>query len=172
MEMTDTYIPGAPPGAARPRKAAADALRLAAARAAGRPAPASAPRADAGGTALGVARRTHTSARARLPELVPADHKEERRPFVGIDLRSDAVQDEETRFAHRAETRSEVARLTVYAMNATLMIMAFPVGFALLVFNILGGENLRTTAHAMALTGLGIAVSGMAGISTGAFGIL
>jgi hypothetical protein len=156
----------------RPRKAAADALRLAAARAAGRSAPAFAATAPAGDIAPRPARRAHLSARARLPELVPADHKEERRPFVGIDMRSDAVQEEETRFAHRAETRSEVARLTVYAMNATLMIMAFPVGFALLVFNILGGENLRTTAHAMALTGLGIALSGVAGVSTGAFGIL
>lgn len=175
MIMTDTYIPGAPPGAARPRNAAADALRLAAARAAGRSAPPSALVAAADSPVRPAARspqRTHLSGGARLPELLPADHKEERRPFVGIDMRSDAVQDEETRFAHRAETRNEIARLTVYAMNATLMIMAFPVGFALLVFNILGGENLRTTAHAIALTGLGIALSGMAGVGTGAFGLL
>lgn len=167
MTMTDTYIPAAPPafppGAPRTRKAAADALRLAAARTAGRTAPETVPAA---------ARRSHLPARARLPELAPAATPETRRAFAGLDLHSEAVQDEETRFSRRAETKSEIARLTVYTMNATLMVMAFPVGFALLVFNILGGENLRTTAHAMALTGFAIALSGMAGISTGAFGLI
>ena len=61
--------------------------------------------------------------------------------------------------------------LTVYALNGILMLMAFPIGFALLVFNILGGENLRTTAHAIALTGLGTALSAATGTGTALFGI-
>ena len=51
-----------------------------------------------------------------------------------------------------------MARLTVYALNAAIMVFYFPLGFGLLIFNILGGENLRTTAHALALTGLGSAL--------------
>ncbi len=51
------------------------------------------------------------------------------------------------------------ARLTVYALNLTVMVFALPIGLALLFLNILGGENLRTTAHVMALTGLFSALS-------------
>lgn len=54
----------------------------------------------------------------------------------------------------RVEHPDAVARLTVYALNLTVMVFALPVGLALLFLNILGGENLRTTAHAMALTGM------------------
>ncbi len=77
-----------------------------------------------------------------------------------------SAQDEPTDFRDRAESRDPVARLTVYALNAAVMLFFFPLGMALLIFNILGGENLRTTAHALALTGLGtaIAATGQAGI--------
>ena len=44
-------------------------------------------------------------------------------------------------------------------MNMIVIVMALPVGLALLAFNILGGENLRTTAHVIALTGMGAALS-------------
>lgn len=56
--------------------------------------------------------------------------------------------------AQREEHADFVARLTVYVMNLTIMVFSLPVGLALLVMNIVGGENLRTTAHVMALTGL------------------
>lgn len=46
-----------------------------------------------------------------------------------------------------------VEQTTVYVMTITLMVLAFPVGFALLIYNILRGENLRTTARVMALNG-------------------
>jgi hypothetical protein len=171
MTLTDTYIPEAPPMAMPTRKAAADALRLAAARVGGRvPAQAVRPKRPARRQAPAPAAMT---AAQRLPELVPAEAPAApRRAFSGIDMRSDAIIDEETRFAHREEAKSEVAKLTVYTLNAILMVMAFPVGFALLVFNILGGENLRTTAHAIALTGLAIALSAAAGTGTAIFGII
>ena len=54
----------------------------------------------------------------------------------------------------REEHQDLTARLTVYALNLTVMVFALPVGLALLFMNIIGGENLRTTAHVMALTGL------------------
>ena len=69
-----------------------------------------------------------------------------------------SAQPETTVFDERAESRDSMARLTVYVLNAAVLIMAFPVGFGLLMFNILGGENLRTTAHVLALTGLGTAL--------------
>lgn len=51
-------------------------------------------------------------------------------------------------------------KLTVYVMSMTLMVVAFPVGFAMMIYNILAGENLRATARAMALTGVGFAIAG------------
>lgn len=59
----------------------------------------------------------------------------------------------------REEHSDLTARATVYVMNATIMVFTLPLGLALLAFNIIGGENLRTTAHLMALTGLFMALS-------------
>lgn len=55
--------------------------------------------------------------------------------------------------------RTFIARATVYVMNLIVIVMALPVGLGLLFFNILFGANLRTTAHVIALTGMGIALS-------------
>jgi hypothetical protein len=100
---------------------------------------------------------------ALLPELAPADPEEAYDEDTAADhamlsFTSASIVDESTDFRERIETESTVARLTVYTLNATIMVFAFPIGFGLLMFNILGGENLRTTAHAMALTGLALAL--------------
>lgn len=63
----------------------------------------------------------------------------------------------------RAETKTYVARATVYVMNLIVLVMALPVGLALLFFNIFFGENLRTTAHVIALTGMAMALATMPG---------
>jgi len=55
-------------------------------------------------------------------------------------------------------TENPLARLIAYTLNFVLLILAFPVGFAMLIVNVLGGANLRTTVHVLALTGLAIAV--------------
>ena len=59
----------------------------------------------------------------------------------------------------REEHNDLTARITVYVMNLTIMMFTLPLGLALLAFNIIGGENLRTTAHIMALTGMFMAIS-------------
>ncbi|MDJ1009523.1 MAG: hypothetical protein QNJ13_17050 [Paracoccaceae bacterium] len=76
-----------------------------------------------------------------------------------IELTHDSVHDEEISPTRREEARNEIARLTVYVLNAILMFISFPLGMAVLLFNILGGENLRTTAHAIALAGMATALS-------------
>jgi len=55
-------------------------------------------------------------------------------------------------------TENPLARLIAYTLNFVLLILALPVGFAMLIVNVLGGANLRTTVHVLALTGLAIAV--------------
>ena len=59
----------------------------------------------------------------------------------------------------REEHNDITARATVYVLNLIVMVFAMPVGLALLCLNILGGENLRTTAHVLALTGMFMALS-------------
>ncbi len=44
-------------------------------------------------------------------------------------------------------------RLSVWMMSFTVALFALPVGAALLVFNVLKGENLRLSSHVAALTG-------------------
>lgn len=44
-------------------------------------------------------------------------------------------------------------RLTIYTMNATLMLVALPVGSAILVYNMIRGEDLNLNARAIAATG-------------------
>ncbi|MEK6215968.1 MAG: hypothetical protein N2B03_01980, partial [Boseongicola sp.] len=59
----------------------------------------------------------------------------------------------------REEHNYIVARMTVYVLNMIVIVMALPVGLMLLFFNILGGENLRTSAHVVALTGMALALA-------------
>ncbi len=94
----------------------------------------------------------------RLPDLTPA---ESRRPLWSrlIAFSHNSIQEETTDFRARPEAGDPIARLTVYVLNAAIILFVFPVGLATLIFNILGGENLRTTAHVMALTGLGMALA-------------
>lgn len=49
-------------------------------------------------------------------------------------------------------------RLAIYAANTTLMLVALPVGAALMTYSVLGGEDARLTARAVALTGAVIGI--------------
>ncbi|MDA3888583.1 MAG: hypothetical protein PF443_07230 [Allgaiera sp.] len=49
-----------------------------------------------------------------------------------------------------------VQRLAIYTANTTLMLVALPVGAALMTYNVLGGEDAKLTARTMALTGAAI----------------
>ncbi|MEO1537608.1 MAG: hypothetical protein AAFR73_07730 [Pseudomonadota bacterium] len=99
--------------------------------------------------------RVHSS----LPDLAPPEERlrsQKRQIFS-----SDAISLSQSTAMHdvldsdfRAERNDVIARLTVYALNMTIMVFTVPIGMALLVLNITAGENLRTTAHVMALTGL------------------
>ena len=94
-----------------------------------------------------------------LPDLTPAAPPEQApRPWLPH-ADGGFLKDEPTDFRLRPEARDPVARLTVYVLNAIVMVLVFPVGFGLLIFNILGGENLRTTAHTLALTGTGMGLA-------------
>lgn len=91
-------------------------------------------------------RRVHMErvpGRELLPELAPAD------PPAGAVAAAPAT--ETLRDLPPEEAR--LARVTVYALNAIVMVFAMPVGAALLVINVLKGEDLRATAHGLALTG-------------------
>jgi len=155
MNDINSHIPGgASPPATSVRRASIAALRQAANRPEARP--------SQSATELRMARRTLPRRAARLPELAPAEQPAgvTAKAFTGIDLDTQALCHEETRPSRREESENAVARLTVYVMNAILLVIAFPVGFGMLVFNILGGENIRTTAHVIALTGFAIALTG------------
>jgi hypothetical protein len=99
-----------------------------------------------------------------LPDLEPADERLRRRrshifSSDRITLSRSSAQEDIFEPGMREEHHDTTARLTVYVMNAIVMVFALPVGLALLCLNILGGANLRTTAHVMALTGLFMALS-------------
>lgn len=47
-------------------------------------------------------------------------------------------------------------RLSIYTLNTSLLIIALPVGAAMLTYNALGRESLTATARAVAITGVGI----------------
>jgi hypothetical protein len=98
-------------------------------------------------------------ARRAFPELVPADggtraaagHLDRIRREVlaqAREIRADPAAD------------NALSRLSVYALCAFLLILAFPVGFAMLIYNLLAGENLRITLHVVAMSGLVVLLSG------------
>ncbi len=99
-----------------------------------------------------------------LPELEPPEdrlRRNTRQIFASdtITLTHSSAMDDVFDPDRRPEHKNVVARSTVYVMNLIVIVMALPVGMALLFFNILFGENLRTTAHVIALTGMAMALS-------------
>lgn len=104
--------------------------------------------------------RHHSS----LPDLAPPEERlrtQKSHIFSAdaITLSHASAMDDVFSSERRQEHNDLAARLTVYALNLTVMVFALPVGLALLFLNVFAGENLRTTAHVMALTGLFIALA-------------
>lgn len=100
----------------------------------------------------------------RLPDLEPPEDRLQRQKsniFLSdaINLSHDSAMEDVLDPNLREEQHDFVARTTVYVLNLCVMVFALPVGLALLCLNILGGANLRTTAHVMALTGLFMVLS-------------
>lgn len=52
-----------------------------------------------------------------------------------------------------------IEQITVYVMTITIMVLSFPIGFAMLVYTVLRGESLKITARAMALSGVGVGLA-------------
>jgi len=78
------------------------------------------------------------------------------------DARAESAEAGPPQIADLAETPAGSA--TVYVMSTTLIIVAFPVGYAMLIFNLMSGGNFRATARAMALTGIAAAASTVVGL--------
>jgi hypothetical protein len=113
-----------------------------------------------GARPVGRYRRPSRTAHPAFPDLEPAETGAGGTARSGqLDrIRADlAAQFSEIR--ENPDADNALARLTVYALNAVLLILAFPVGFAMLIFNVLVGESLRTTIHVLALTGLAVTLS-------------
>lgn len=107
---------------------------------------------------------SRVTSRDLLPDLEPPEvrlrkHRSAIFSSDSINLSHDSAMDDVFEPDLREEHKDLTARATVYVLNATVMVFALPVGLGLLCFNILGGENLRTTAHVMGLTGLFMALS-------------
>ena len=114
---------------------------------------------------LRISRVTANEPRSELlPELEPPEEKlrrEKSHIFLSdsISLSHDSAMEDVFDPSLRDEQNDVIARSTVYVINLTVMVFALPVGLALLCLNILGGANLRTTSHIMALTGMFMALS-------------
>lgn len=104
--------------------------------------------------------RPKSRGRALLPDLAPAEgaHVRRSRPeqFSAVVAR---LQTQFREVLADPDIDNPVAHGIVYFLNVVLMILAFPVGFALLIFNVLRGESLRTTVHVLALTGVAAALA-------------
>ena len=107
--------------------------------------------------------RIETHRTSQLPDLEPPEDRLRRNKdhiFLSdtISLSHDSAMPDVFDPSLREEQNDIVARATVYVMNLWVIVFALPVGLGLLCLNILGGANLRTTAHIMALTGLFMAL--------------
>lgn len=109
-------------------------------------------------------RISRLAGRELLPELEPPEVRLEREKSHifssdSITLSQRSAVEDVFQPDMRAEHGDLKARLTVYVMNLIVIVFSAPVGLALLLMNILGGENLRTTAHVIALTGMFLALN-------------
>ena len=108
-------------------------------------------------------RISRIAGREKLPDLEPPEVRLEREKSQifssdSITLSHSSAVEDVFDPVLREEHNDTTARLTVYVMNLIVIVFAAPVGLALLLMNIIGGENLRTTAHTIALTGMFVAL--------------
>ncbi|MGC9369868.1 MAG: hypothetical protein ACP5DX_10055 [Paracoccaceae bacterium] len=104
-----------------------------------------------------------------LPNNAPSEEKL-RRSRLAI-FASDLIEIEDVKLEAPEKEPELPEQLTVYVMTLTIMVMLFPAGFAMMIYNILAGENLKMTARAMALTGVGIALN-FAGVTDQLIGLI
>ncbi len=110
------------------------------------------------------------SSHALLPDLEPPEERLRQAKSTifsadSIALSHGSAMEDVFEPKMREEHVDITARATVYVMNMIVIVLSLPVGLALLCMNILGGENLRTTAHVIALLGLFSALGGMDGVT-------
>lgn len=131
------------------------------------PAPADLPKAGGRHSAARLA-AARSRAKLRPAKSAPAQHDHAQSdhanslPDLPHPMLSEAARIREALYVGEQEDRGRaplVQRLTLYSMNMTLIMVAAPVGAALLTYNALGREDLRLTARAMALTGVVVALS-------------
>lgn len=96
-----------------------------------------------------------------LPRLEPSEDtlRSSRQELFANDL----IVAGDDQIESESEPADVMEQLVVYVMSLTLMVLVFPVGFAVMFYNIVAGENIRMTARAMALTGVAMGLN-MAGI--------
>lgn len=104
-----------------------------------------------------------------LPNIAPSEEKL-RKSRLAI-FASDLIEIEDVKLEAPSQEVSLPEQLTVYVMTVTMMVMAFPAGFAMMIYNILAGESLKMTARAMALTGCAIGMD-FAGVTSAVFGVI
>ena len=105
-----------------------------------------------------------------LPDLAPANSPEAPPARGAVARAAIAAQryvriDTSRLIATRPEASDPKGRLLVYTLTTALLVLAFPVGFALLIYNILGGEDLRATSGVIAVTGVSMFSLMLAGVS-------
>lgn len=98
-----------------------------------------------------------TYALVAAPEAMPMPEQRKPSPPDMARIR-DALYPPEPE-GERRKKEPLVRRITLYSLNATLMIAAPPIGAALMTYSVLGRENSRTTARVMALTGVVFAIT-------------
>ncbi|KCV83472.1 hypothetical protein ATO10_01890 [Actibacterium atlanticum] len=68
----------------------------------------------------------------------------------------DLIESTDSRRPPPPEEIGLLEQLAVYIMTVTIMVLSFPVGFAMLIYTVLKGESLNATGRVMALTGVGV----------------
>lgn len=116
-----------------------------------------------GALPVAARRRARVDADEVFPELEPAE------PTRSEGAAPESLRNHAGRVARDVRTQlaavlsdpaadNPVSRLMAYTLNLALMVIAFPVGFAMLIFNVLIGASLRVTAQVLVLTALAIAL--------------
>lgn len=107
-----------------------------------------------------TSRRSHlrrpATARDAFPDLEPAVAARKTGRLARI---ASAIGVQFTEIQSDPDARNPLSRVIVYGLNMALLFLAFPVGFAMLIFNVLGGESVRTTVHVLALTGFALVIA-------------
>lgn len=101
----------------------------------------------------------------KVVSVDPAREEDRLRRARGRIFAGDLIENTLSQRHTQQKSIGTLQQIAVYLMTITILVLSFPIGFIMLVYNLVRGESMNATARVMALTGVGVGVTSDLAIS-------